>query len=193
MVASGYVRLLDPIADGVQFIRLILGRGGLFGDLPFGTSAFPGFASPQQEQATAHGPAEVLEMDRLELEAAARPGRPRDPAARIGDDPRAVPRTPAALAVQDANPGASGHHHPRPDLLPGPALPPRPYGGCPTDAPGPFGVGRRGTTRGQPRSCVRLRDEGLVSYTRSYFCVEDLSGLSRIAAGEADFAESSSG
>jgi CRP-like cAMP-binding protein len=43
VVTSGYVRLLDPVADGVQFIGLILGRGGIFGDLPFGTSAFPGF------------------------------------------------------------------------------------------------------------------------------------------------------
>ncbi len=36
---------------------------------------------------------------------------------------------------------------------------------------------------------VRLRDEGLVSYTRSHFRVEDLAGLSRIIAGETDFAD----
>jgi Crp-like helix-turn-helix domain len=36
---------------------------------------------------------------------------------------------------------------------------------------------------------MRLRNEGLLSYTRCHFCVEDLSGLSRIVAGETEFAE----
>jgi len=30
---------------------------------------------------------------------------------------------------------------------------------------------------------VRLRDERVISYTRCYFCVDDLDGLDRIAAG----------
>ena len=71
VVTAGYVKLLDPRVDGNRFIRLILGRGGLFGDRPFGAAAFRGFVSPQHEQAVAHGPAEVLELDRQEFEAAA--------------------------------------------------------------------------------------------------------------------------
>ena len=64
VTAAGYVKVLDPRVDGNRFIRLILGRGGLLGDRPFGTEAFRGFASPQHELAVAHGPAEVLELDR---------------------------------------------------------------------------------------------------------------------------------
>ena len=30
---------------------------------------------------------------------------------------------------------------------------------------------------------VRLRDEGLVMYTRCFFCVDDLDGLDRVAGG----------
>ncbi|HEX4148157.1 MAG TPA: Crp/Fnr family transcriptional regulator, partial [Pirellulales bacterium] len=70
VIVAGYVKLLDPRGDGERFIRLILGRGGLFGDRPFGASAFHGFASPQHEQAVAHGPVKILELDRDELEAA---------------------------------------------------------------------------------------------------------------------------
>lgn len=70
VVRSGYVKLIDPRKEGNRFIRLVLGRGSLFGDLPFGAAAFRRFASPQQEQALAHGPAEVLEIERAELEAA---------------------------------------------------------------------------------------------------------------------------
>jgi hypothetical protein len=71
-VVAGYIKLLDPRVDGNRFIRLILGRGGLFGDRPFGAGALRGFISPQREHAVAHGPAEVIEMDRRALEAAAR-------------------------------------------------------------------------------------------------------------------------
>src|SRR5262249_11366693 len=71
VVASGYVKLLDPRPDGNRFIRLILGRGALFGDRPFGTEPFRGVASPQPEQAVAHGPAEVVALDRAAIEAAA--------------------------------------------------------------------------------------------------------------------------
>ena len=30
---------------------------------------------------------------------------------------------------------------------------------------------------------VQMRREGLVEYTRCYFCVDDLAGLDRVAAG----------
>jgi CRP-like cAMP-binding protein len=72
IVVSGYVMLLDPRTSGHRFIRLILGRGGLFGDRPFGTEAFLGFVSPQSERGVAHGPAEAVEVKRANLEAAAR-------------------------------------------------------------------------------------------------------------------------
>jgi hypothetical protein len=55
VVAAGYVKLLDPRVDGDRFIRLILDRGDLFGDRPFGARAFAGFASPQHEQASPTG------------------------------------------------------------------------------------------------------------------------------------------
>ena len=71
VVKEGYVKVIDPRLDGNRFIRLILRRGGLLGDRPFGACAFRGFPSPQHEQAVAHGPAEVLEIDRHELEAEA--------------------------------------------------------------------------------------------------------------------------
>ena len=41
VVKAGYVKLLDPRVEGNRFIRLILGRGGLFGDRPFGAGAVP--------------------------------------------------------------------------------------------------------------------------------------------------------
>ena len=71
VVATGYVKLIDSREDGKQFVRLILGRGGLFGDRPFGTSAFRGFVTPLHEQAIAHGPVEVVEFPREELETSA--------------------------------------------------------------------------------------------------------------------------
>ncbi len=70
IVETGYVKILDPRADGNCFIRLFLGRGGLIGQAPFGSRAFHRFASLQHEQAVAHGPSKVLELDRSELEAA---------------------------------------------------------------------------------------------------------------------------
>jgi CRP/FNR family cyclic AMP-dependent transcriptional regulator len=193
VVASGYVRLLDPVADGVQFIRLILGRGGLFGDLPFGTSAFPGFASPHQEQATAHGPAEVLEMDRLELEAAARAQaglatlllesattRAQFLERRLLWQFKTPIRARVAITIRDliCFEGQRCRHGHAVDVRL-----------THQDLSELVGAARPVVSA----ELVRLRDEGLVSYTRSYFCVEDLSGLSRIAAGEADFAELSSG
>lgn len=68
VVAAGYVKLIEPHENGKQCIRLILGRGGLFGDRPFGTHAFRGFVTPQHEQAFAHGAATVIEISRANLE-----------------------------------------------------------------------------------------------------------------------------
>jgi CRP/FNR family cyclic AMP-dependent transcriptional regulator len=72
IVRTGYVKLLDSGTDGERFIRLILGRGGLFGDYPYSATAFGGFTVPQHEQAITHGRTELLELDRVDLEKAAK-------------------------------------------------------------------------------------------------------------------------
>jgi CRP-like cAMP-binding protein len=72
IVIAGYVKVLDPRPDGDRITRLIMGRGGLFGDRPFATEAFRGFISPQDEQVVSHGPVDILELDRAELEIASR-------------------------------------------------------------------------------------------------------------------------
>jgi CRP-like cAMP-binding protein len=192
VVASGYVRLLDPVADGVQFIRLILGRGGIFGDLPFGTSVFPGFASPRQEQAFAHSPAEVLELDRLELEAASRAQgdlttlllesattRAQFLERRLLWQFKTPVRTRVALTIRDliCFEGQRCRHGYAVDVRL-----------THQDLSELVGAARLVVSA----ELVRLRDEGLVSYTRSHFCVENLSGLSRVVAREADIEELSS-
>jgi CRP/FNR family transcriptional regulator, cyclic AMP receptor protein len=63
VIASGYVKLVDLFDNGNQLTKLIVGRGGLIGDFPFGTTAFRGFASSVPEQAVAHGSATAIEFD----------------------------------------------------------------------------------------------------------------------------------
>ena len=72
VVATGYVKLIDSRVDEGRVVRLILGRGGLFGHRPFADGAFRGFISPENEMAVAHTPAQVVEVDRSEFEFAAR-------------------------------------------------------------------------------------------------------------------------
>jgi CRP/FNR family transcriptional regulator, cyclic AMP receptor protein len=193
VVASGYVRLLDPVANGVQFIRLIIGRGGIFGDLPFGTSAFRGFASPRQEQAIAHAPAEVIELDRRELEAASRAQgdlatlllesattRAQFLERRLLWQFKTPVRARVASALRDliCFEGQRCRHGYTVDVRL-----------THQDLSELVGAARPVVSA----ELMRLRNEGLLSYTRSHFCVEDLSGLSRIVAGETDFAELSFG
>lgn len=59
----GYVRLVHPEADGRVVTRMLLGRGGIFGDLPFR----PGFHLAD-EQAFASGSTSVIELQRGTLE-----------------------------------------------------------------------------------------------------------------------------
>lgn len=181
IVATGYVKLLDPRVDGTRFVRLILGRGGLFGDRPFGSSAFRGYASPQYEQAVAHGPAEVLEVDRKELEAAAR-DQPEFAALLIESATARAQFLERRLLWQFIAPIRSRVAATLRDLI------------C-------F-EGRRcrhghtidvrlthqdlaelvGAARPVVNAeLVRLRNEGMVEYTRCYFCVDDLAGLDRVA------------
>jgi CRP/FNR family transcriptional regulator, cyclic AMP receptor protein len=183
VVASGYVKLLDPRPDGNLFIRLILGRGGLFGDRPFGAGAFRGFASPQHEQAVAHGPAEVLELDGAAIEAAANAQaelatlllesvtiRARFLERRLLWQFTTPIRARVAATLRDiicfeGQRCRHGHtinvrlsHQDLAELV---------------------GAARPVVSA----ELVRMRREGLVEYTRCYFCVDDLAGLDRVAAG----------
>ena len=183
MVKAGYVKLLDPRVEGNRFIRLILGRGGLFGDRPFGAGAFRGFISPQHEQAVAHGPAEIIEMDRQELEAAAHAQSGLATLLLESVTARAqflerrllwqfttpirarVASTLRDLICFEGQRCRHGHtidvrltHQDLAELV---------------------GAARPVVSA----ELVRLRDERLIAYTRCYFCVDDLDGLDRVAAG----------
>ena len=181
VVISGYVKLLDPRADGNRFIRLILGRGSLFGDRPFGSSAFRGFASSRNERAVAHGPVEVLELKCQDLETMAN-----------------LQTELAALLLESL---ASRAHFLERRLLWQFTTPIRSRVAASLRDLICF-EGRRcrhghtidvrlthqdlaelvGAARPViSAELVRLRDEGFIEYTRCYFCVDDLEGLDRVA------------
>jgi CRP/FNR family cyclic AMP-dependent transcriptional regulator len=183
VVAAGYVKLLDPLVDGGRFIRLVLGRGGLFGDRPFGMGAFGGFASPQHEQAVAHGPAQVLEMDRPAVEAAARAHvefatllvesattRSQFLERRLLWQFTTPIRVRVAATLRDliCFEGERCQHGHTIDVRL-----------THQDLAELVGAARPVISV----ELVRLRDEGLLSYTRSYFCIDDLAGLDRVANG----------
>ncbi len=67
VVRRGYVRLLAIGEGGRQFTRMLLGKGAIFGDLPF-TPAM----SMKEDSAMTSGATSILEFQRRELEAAAR-------------------------------------------------------------------------------------------------------------------------
>ena len=183
VVVAGYVKLLDPRADGNRFIRLILSRGGLFGDRPFEGRAFRGFVSPQHEQAVAHGPAVVLELDRQEFEAAAQAQAELATLLLESVTTRAqflerrllwqfttpirarVAATLRDLICFEGQRCRHGHtidvrlsHQDLAELV---------------------GAARPVVSA----ELVQMRREGLIEYTRCYFCVDDLAGLDRVAAG----------
>ncbi len=183
VVVAGYIKLLDPRVDGNRFIRLILGHGGRFGDRSFGASAFRGFISPQHEQAVAHGPAEVIEMDHQALEAAAHAQAGLATSLLESVTTRAqfldrrllwqfttpirarVASTLRDITCFEGQRCRHGHtidvrltHQDLAELV---------------------GAARPVVSA----ELVRLRNEGLVAYTRCYFCVDDLAGLDRVAAG----------
>jgi CRP/FNR family transcriptional regulator, cyclic AMP receptor protein len=183
VVVAGYVKLLDPRADGTRFIRLILSRGGLFGDRPYEGRAFREFVSPQHEQAVAHGPAVVLELDRQEFEAASQAQAELATLLLESVTTRAqflerrllwqfttpirarVAATLRDLICFEGQRCRHGHtidvrlsHQDLAELV---------------------GAARPVVSA----ELVQMRREGLIEYTRSYFCVDDLAGLDRVAAG----------
>ncbi len=183
LVASGYVKVLDPRVDGNHAIRLIVGQGGLFGDRPFGERAFRGFHSPQQEQAVAHGPAEILELERGELEFASRADVGLASLLLESMATRAeflerrllwqfitpirarIAATLRDLICFEGQRCKHGHtidvrlsHQDLSELV---------------------GAARPVISA----ELVQMKREGLVEYTRCHFCVDDLVGLDRIATG----------
>jgi CRP-like cAMP-binding protein len=183
LVASGYVKLLDARNAGSLLVRLILGRGGLFGDCPFGTRAFRGFISPQPEQAIAHGPAVLLELDRQEVEAASQASADFSTLLLESVTSRAQflerrllwqfthpIRARLAATLRDLicfEGGRCRHGHTIDVRLTHQELAEL------------VGAARPVVSA----ELARMREEGLIEYTRSYFCVDDLAGLDRVASG----------
>jgi CRP/FNR family cyclic AMP-dependent transcriptional regulator len=181
IVAAGYVKVLDPHIDGTRFVRLFLGRGGLFGDRPFGYRAFRGFVSPQHEQAIAHGPAEVVEIERAELEAAtcadaefaailleSMATRAQFLERRLLWQFTTPIRARVAATLRDliCFEGQRCKHGHTIDIRL-----------SHQDLAELVGAARPVISA----ELVRLRDGGWIAYTRCYFCVDDLNGLDRIA------------
>lgn len=67
VIEAGYVRIVSAEASGRYVTRLLLGAGGIWGDLPFGLTTFQ-----NAESAVTNGTAIVLEFDRSSIEKASR-------------------------------------------------------------------------------------------------------------------------
>jgi CRP/FNR family cyclic AMP-dependent transcriptional regulator len=184
IVRSGYVKLLDSGTESERFIRLILGRGGLFGDYPYSATAFGGFTVPQHEQAITHGRTELIELDRADLEAAAKT-RPEFATlllesatthaqflerrirwqfvSPVRKRVATILRDLICFEGQKCNHGHSIDvrltHQELADLV----------------------VAARPVVSAE---LSQLREDGVISYTRSYFCVDSLDRLKRIAGDE---------
>ncbi|HWC91307.1 MAG TPA: Crp/Fnr family transcriptional regulator [Pirellulales bacterium] len=180
-VKTGYVKLIDPRPDGNRFVRLILGRGSLLGDRPFEAQAFRGFSAPQDEQAVAHGPAEVIELDRTELENAAQQqpelarlllelaaSRAQFLERRLLWQFTTPVRARIAAALRDliCFEGQRCRHGHTIDVRL-----------TQQELAELIGAARPVVSA----ELARMRKDGLVEYTRGYICVEDLAGLNRIA------------
>ena len=181
MVKARYVKLLDPRVEGNRFIRLILGRGGLFGDRPFGAGAFRGSISPQHEQAVAHGPDEIIEMDRQALEAAVHaqselstlllesvPARAQFLDRRLLWQFTTPIRARVASTLRDVI-CFEGHRCRHGHTIDVPLTH--------QDLAELVGAARPVVSAGP------LAGRALIAYTRCYICVDDLDGLDRVAAG----------
>ncbi|WP_422929472.1 Crp/Fnr family transcriptional regulator [Singulisphaera sp. PoT] len=180
-VAVGYVKVLDPRLDGSRSIRLILGRGGLFGDRPFGLASFRGFISPQQEQSIAHGHAEIIEMERGELEVASR-GDAVFASMLLESMTSRTQFLERRLLWQFTTPIRARIAATLRDLIC--------YEGqrCKHGHTIDVRLSHQDLSElvGASRPVIsaevaRMKREGLLEYTRCYFCVDDLAGLDRIA------------
>ena len=70
VIQKGYVRLLAIGEGGEQFIRMLLGKGGIFGDLPFTSPIVTLPIGMKEESAVTSGPTSILEFQRQTLETA---------------------------------------------------------------------------------------------------------------------------
>jgi CRP-like cAMP-binding protein len=181
IVTTGYVKLVDPSSDDSRFIRLILGRGALFGDCPFKGSAFLGFISQPRELALAHGRVDLIQLDREELETATR-AQPELAAFMLESQTSRGQFLERRLHWQFKNPIRARMAAALRDLIC--------YEGdrCKhghtidvrlthQDLAELVGAARPVVSA----ELVRMRNEGLIEYTRSFFCVDDLAGLDRAA------------
>jgi CRP/FNR family cyclic AMP-dependent transcriptional regulator len=66
IVETGYVRLVFPEVTGRYRTKMLLGKGALLGELPFGLTTIQ-----TEESAIANGTASILELDRTAVETAA--------------------------------------------------------------------------------------------------------------------------
>ena len=152
VVKTGYVKLLDPGVDGNRFIRLILGRGGLFGDRPFGGKAFRGFVAPNTNRRSPTGRPKSSRWIVRNSRPQCMP-EPNWPTMVLESvTARAIPRTTAPLAVHHTDPGPCGRHAPRPDLLRRAALQARSHDRRPPEPRGLGGTRRRGAASHQRRT-----------------------------------------
>ena len=67
IIKTGYVRLVFPEASGRYRTKMLLGKGALWGELPFGLATIQ-----NEESAIASGTVDILELDRTTVESAAR-------------------------------------------------------------------------------------------------------------------------
>jgi CRP-like cAMP-binding protein len=183
VVATGYVKLLDSPSDKERVIRLILGRGGLFGLRPFADVAFRGFMPAEDEMAIAHGSAQVVEVDRAELEATARI-QPELCGKLLESMSSQLQFLERRLQWQRTTPVRARLAATLRDLIC--------YEGtrCKQGHTITIRLTHQDLSElvGAARPVIsaelgRLRDEGLISYAQSYFCVDDLAGLQRAARG----------
>ncbi len=183
VVSSGYVKLLDSRSKDDRIVRLILGRGALFGECPFGEGTFRGFVAPQLEKAVAHGPAAIVQFDRSELETAAT-ARTELATLMMESLSARVQFLERRLLWQFTNPIRARMAATLRDLIcfegqrckHGHTIDVRLTH---QDLAELVGAARPVVSA----ELVRMRTEGLIEYTRSYFCVDDIAGLDRAAQG----------
>ncbi|HMS83843.1 MAG TPA: Crp/Fnr family transcriptional regulator [Nitrospira sp.] len=178
-IEVGYVRIVSTDASGRYSTRSLLGRGALLGDLPFGVTTFQ-----NAESALANGKAIVLEVDRASIERASRNDQDlrQGLLETYGLQLHFLDRR---LQWQLTSPLRRRVAMVLTDLM------------CFEGQPCNHGVGYVvdvrltheelselvGASRPNVSAIMKtLRDQGVLSYRRTYVCVKDLGALGRIAA-----------
>jgi CRP/FNR family transcriptional regulator len=179
IIKRGYVRLVYIDPNGRSLTRLLLGKGAMFGDLPFR----PGFFL-SNEQAIASGPSCVIQVSRRELEdqAAAAPAFESLMLQTFSSQLQAIDRrmqwqlisplrTRIATALYDLvcfSGGRCGHGHLVDVRL----------------THEEFSELIVATRPAVSEVLVELKQEGIIDYTRSYLCLLSLDRLLNLSATE---------